>query len=148
MQSTKRGPERGRRGSTYLLRRLGERRGNSAIEFALIAPVLFMFTFAIIDFSWYFVAWRSVISSAQVGARSGSRTPMVEGPAEAAVAYAKSALENSYPTGRPNARYFASIENGAHVSIDIEVDFEPLVGFVKGPETLYAHQQMRVEITQ
>ncbi len=124
------------------------RRGNSAIEFALIAPVLFMLTFAIIDFSWYFVAWRSVITSAQVAARAGARTPMMESPDTAAVAEAQSAIAVSYPTSEPAARYYGSIVNGTHVRIDIEVDFQPLVGFVKAPETLYAHQQMRVELQE
>ncbi len=124
------------------------RRGNSAIEFALIAPVLFMLTFAIIDFSWYFVAWRSVITSAQVAARAGARTPLMESPDAVAIAKAKSAIEVNYPTSEPIARYYGSVENGTHVRVDIEVDFQPLVGFVKAPETLFAHQQMRVEIQQ
>jgi len=131
------------------MRRLvAARRGNSAIEFALIAPVLFMFTFAIIDFSWYFLAWRAVITSAQVGARAGARTPMVDGPAAAAVSQATTTLNNSYLIGTPSARYYGSIVNNTQVRIEVEVDFTPLVGFVQAPEVLYAQQQMRVELQQ
>lgn len=52
------------------LRRKGEK-GQSLLEFAMVAPIFFLVLFAIIDFGMAFHAWITVTNSAREGARLG-----------------------------------------------------------------------------
>lgn len=52
-----------------------DQRGASAIEFALIAPLLFMLVFAIIDFGFGIHAWDATHNAAREGARFGAVNP-------------------------------------------------------------------------
>lgn len=64
-------------------RRLGGRRalrseqGAAAVEFALVASLLFMLVFGIIDFGWGFHAWNNISNAAREGARLGAVSPDV-----------------------------------------------------------------------
>ncbi len=53
------------------LRRKGEK-GQSLVEFALVAPIFFLMLFAIVDFGMAFHAWITVTNSAREGARIGA----------------------------------------------------------------------------
>jgi Flp pilus assembly protein TadG len=57
-------------------RRRGER-GAAAVEFAIVAPLLFLLVFAIIDFGFAFHGWDAVQNAAREGARVGAVTPNV-----------------------------------------------------------------------
>ena len=54
-------------------RRFGER-GQSLVEFALIAPLFFVVIFAVVDFSLGLRAWITITNSAREGARYGAVT--------------------------------------------------------------------------
>jgi Flp pilus assembly protein TadG len=56
--------------------RRGER-GAAAVEFAIVAPLLFLLVFAIIDFGFAFHGWDAVQNAAREGARVGAVTPDV-----------------------------------------------------------------------
>jgi Flp pilus assembly protein TadG len=59
-----------RLGSTPLVRRLvGDQRGQSLTEFALVAPLLFVVLFGVIDFGKAFNYWNDETQLAAVGAR-------------------------------------------------------------------------------
>jgi Flp pilus assembly protein TadG len=65
-------------GSTHTsLRRRRSQEGAVAVEFALIAPVLFLLLFGIIDFGFGFQAWDASASAAREGARVGIVDPNV-----------------------------------------------------------------------
>lgn len=66
--STTRRPDR-------VSRRRDDDRGAAAIEFALIAPLLFMLVFAIIDFGFGIHAWDATHNAAREGARFGAVNP-------------------------------------------------------------------------
>ncbi len=53
------------------IRRKGEK-GQSLLEFALVAPIFFLVLFAIVDFGMAFHAWITVTNSAREGARLGA----------------------------------------------------------------------------
>jgi len=57
-----------------LLRSKGKsgERGQSLVEFALVAPIFLMLVFAIVDFGMGFHAWITVTNSAREGARLGA----------------------------------------------------------------------------
>ena len=50
--------------------RLRDDRGAAAVEFAIVAPLLFLLVFAIIDFGFGFHAWDATQNAAREGARS------------------------------------------------------------------------------
>lgn len=54
-----------------------DERGAAAVEFALVAPLLFMLVFAIIDFGFGFHAWDATQNAAREGARAGAVNPDV-----------------------------------------------------------------------
>lgn len=56
-------------------RRRDDDRGAAAVEFALIAPLLFMLVFAIIDFGFGIHAWDATHNAAREGARFGAVNP-------------------------------------------------------------------------
>jgi hypothetical protein len=56
-------------------RRRHDDRGAAAVEFALIAPLLFMLVFAIIDFGFGIHAWDATHNAAREGARFGAVNP-------------------------------------------------------------------------
>lgn len=56
-------------------RRLRDEHGAAAVEFALIAPLLFMLVFAIIDFGFGIHAWDATHNAAREGARFGAVNP-------------------------------------------------------------------------
>lgn len=57
-----------------LLRSKGKsgERGQSLVEFALVAPIFLMLVFAVVDFGMGFHAWITVTNSAREGARLGA----------------------------------------------------------------------------
>jgi len=52
---------------------LSNRKGATAVEFALIAPIFFLLLFAIIDFGWYFFTQHTI----QYATRAGTRLALV-----------------------------------------------------------------------
>lgn len=54
------------------LRKGGDQRGQSLVEFALLVPVFLLLLFAIVDFGMGFHAWITVTNSAREGARLGA----------------------------------------------------------------------------
>ncbi len=55
---------------THLSRFLKDRRGATIVEFTLIAPMLFLLTFAIVEFGYFFWQYNSAEKATQFGARS------------------------------------------------------------------------------
>jgi len=57
---------------TRLRRLVRQERGASAVEFALVAPLLVLLLLGLIDWGYYFFAAQVVTNAAREGARSGS----------------------------------------------------------------------------
>jgi Flp pilus assembly protein TadG len=53
-------------------RRIRPERGAAAVEFAIVAPLLFILVFGIIDFGFGFHAWNAIENAAREGARVGA----------------------------------------------------------------------------
>jgi Flp pilus assembly protein TadG len=53
-------------------RRIRPERGAAAVEFAIVAPLLFMLVFGIIDFGFGFHSWNAIENAAREGARVGA----------------------------------------------------------------------------
>lgn len=130
------------------------RRGAAAVEFAIVAPVFFLFVFGIIEYG-RMVMVQQVITNAS---REGARRAVLDGATAAAVStsvedYLDSAAINGdsatvlFPQGDPENAGF-----GAPVEVRIEVPFNdvswmPTPFFLKG-KTLGASTVMRRETVQ
>src|SRR4051794_2686155 len=60
------------RGHRCVRTRPGSERGAAAVEFAVVAPLLMLLVFAIIDFGFGFHAWDAAQNAAREGARVGA----------------------------------------------------------------------------
>lgn len=125
------------------------RRGSSALEFALVTPLLMLLTFAIMDWSWFLVEYQFVTRAAQVGARGGAQTRLADGPTTVAQARARAYLESAslVPTGAANytTPLTCSAVDNSMIRVQVSVPFAPLVGFVPMPSTVRASTTMRCE---
>lgn len=125
------------------------RRGASAIEFALVFPMMLVFTFGVMDWSWYLVQYQLVARSAQVGARSGAQTRLENSPGTVASARARTYLEamSFVPTG--SATYTTTLNclaaNNSLIRVAVTVPYAPLVGFVPTPPNVRSSITMRCE---
>jgi len=120
------------------------RRGNNAIEFALIFPVIVLLAFGVMDWSFYFVQWQTSIAAAQAGARRGSQTAMSSGPAAAAEAEAALAFSTFTPRAVVGVTYVGSIVNPDIVRITVTAPYAKLIGITPMPTSCTATAQMRV----
>ncbi len=55
------------------MKRIGNRRAQATVEFALIAPLIFLFLFAIMDMGWMFMKYISVSQAVRESGRSASK---------------------------------------------------------------------------
>lgn len=106
------------------------RRGGNAIEFALIAPVLFAVLTGTMEYGWYLMNQILLDSACREGARTGARTdPDVEDPHTAAVSRAEAYWDALGLPGTPV--FVSSSENAAgHTMLVVtgELPYPGLVG--------------------
>jgi Flp pilus assembly protein TadG len=106
-----------------LCRLLGSERGTAVVEFALVAPILFLLVFGILDFGRALNYYNDITQLAGQGARAAAVTRNPDGTAIAATsgtvdnadcggkAYSiQCQLKNYYPTD-------AELQNGVHICI-------------------------------
>jgi Flp pilus assembly protein TadG len=106
-------------------------RGSSAVEFALVLPLLLFVVFAIVDFGWLFFTDAQVTNAARQGARTGAAQDpgLVESKAKDS---AEQALTASHlDVGKANVDAKCDDSAGpasAFVTVDITYTYEPLIG--------------------
>jgi len=94
----------------------GDERGSPAVEFALIAPVLILLVFGIVQFGFAFFTYNEMLN----GAREGARRLAVGATVEVAEARALSAmaLDRNYRFVHPDP---APAANTAEVTMTVEL---------------------------
>ncbi len=110
------------------------RRGATAVEFAIVAPVLLLLTFAVVDYGWYFTCIQGVDRVAREAARVGGQTPLDMDPVGTAQSKADALIAGTFPANQmPHTT--SAVVNGDHIEVAVSVEFSPLVGFVPTPST-------------
>lgn len=120
------------------------RRGASAIEFALVAPVLVMLVFGTVDYGWYFAREAQITSALDGAVRSGSNVipefSESRGECQACVStvstYAVDAL-GALGVGVTGAEVTPTIENvngTCALVLAPDLEHEPLIGLVEVPD--------------
>ena len=113
-------------------------RGSTAVEFALLMPVLLLLTFAIFDLSWYFASAQGVKGVVREAARVGSQATQDEDAAAIALAHATAEMANTYPANLMNVTYEVSVVAGDQLQVSATLAFQPLVGLAPSPATFFS----------
>ena len=107
--------------------------GASAVEFALVLPLLLSVIFFSIDFAWLFFTDIQITNAARDGARRGA----VAGPGlvESDAVTRATAVIDAIPGLDGGKATVAAVcvdptPQDANVTVTVTYDFEPLVGFV------------------
>jgi hypothetical protein len=115
---------------------LRARRGQNLVEFALVAPLLFLFIFGIIEFGWAFYVYSELTNAAREGARFAAvhgelcaQHPPCQ-PATAASVRAHLLPRLSIPDAdQVTVQLDGSLTPGERVTVELTYPFRPLVGF-------------------
>lgn len=114
------------------MKRRHSQRGASAVEFALILPLLLSVIFAIIDFGWWFFTDMHVTNAARDGARRGAVTDGTN--TAVAEARVNEALGQSGLTG--SAGVEATCDGDDTIKVVVDYPWTPLVGFLFLPDVI------------
>lgn len=122
--------------------RLRDDRGAAAVEFAIVAPLLFLLVFAIIDFGFGFHAWDATQNAAREGARyaaTSSNQGQITSRATQSASFLSDPVAVSLQCAKVGTTNFGGCEaNGADwdegdlVRVTVEYDYEfmtPLPAF-------------------
>jgi Flp pilus assembly protein TadG len=120
------------------------RKGSTAIEFALIAPILLALLTGIMDYSWYMSQRSAVVFATQDGARAAVMEGFYGSPIDAAEARVAASLEAAGVKGTPTVQV-AIVAIGEPVTITTTVAFDELVGLVPAPPILFATSTMLLD---
>jgi Flp pilus assembly protein TadG len=113
------------------------RRGASALEFALVAPVLLLSIFGVLDWSWFMYRRVPVILAAERGARAAAGVRVDQNPEGAATAAAEEWLTRYGMASGAVVTAVLTVEGGGNVvEVRVEVPSRPLVGVVGVPATI------------
>ncbi len=123
-----------------------QRRGATLVEFAAVAPVLFLFVFGIIELGRLVMVQQAITNAARESCREASliTTLNSQDVDTAARNVMQSVMANASDTQKVRVNIspasMASLSSGTPVSVDIEVDFSDvswlpgsILGFVVNP---------------
>lgn len=121
------------------------RRGNQAIEFALLMPILLVFIGGVVDYGIYLNQRMSVTMVARDAARAGSLVRVGGGNVEAAAeAQGTASLAVAGMTGTVDCA-LTGISPDQAIRCDVDVPYVPLLDLVPLPAALETNLTMRME---
>ena len=114
------------------------RQGATALEFALVLPLLAAMLFAVVDWSWFMFHHLSVAVAAQRGVRLAAGVPRDQGPDGVANDEARVWLER-FGAGADSVMVSTHIDPspmGEQITVEIQRSFDPIVGLVPTPDVI------------
>jgi Flp pilus assembly protein TadG len=126
-------------------RRKRKEDGVSAVEFGLVLPLFIIILLGIMDYGWVYYVKLTMTNAAREGARVGvtkedTATAVADGKT-ATLAYMQAAGFSV-----PADDVTADLTDGITLTVNVNINFKPLVGFVPTPPTLSATAAMRWEL--
>jgi hypothetical protein len=122
------------------------RHGSSALEFALIAPVLLTLMTGIMDYSWYMTQRSAVVFATQDGARGAVIAGSTGTPIPVGVARVKAGLTQAgFDSSLATVTVTTTGQVGEPVIVTTVVPFKKLVGLVPTPPNLAASATMLLD---
>ncbi len=137
--------------SSHRLRRL-RRRGSAATEFALWMPLITLLFSGMVDFSWYMSRYHNIVRVARDAARVAVSTyenPVDDAAGSLMIPAAEAhAIKSLTMMGMPCLDCVTVTYSKVpfkHIKVEVQYDFEPLVGFYKWDGILYSKFVMHYE---
>ncbi|HEV3033085.1 MAG TPA: TadE family protein [Polyangia bacterium] len=129
-------------------------RGGAAVEFALVLPIFLAVLFAMIDYGWYFYQRFTLAAAIRDGIHQGAAVQMSLDPCGTAITAAKADLSLAgSPINPTNVNWnlcpsYSGSSPNQFMTISGDMNFTPLVGFVKLPAKLSFQMTTLLEIQQ
>lgn len=92
------------------------RKGQSIVEMAMVLPIIFLFVFGIVDFSWFIFGYITLYQSARDGAHAASKAPPFPSrvlPAASAVDWTDPCNNNVLVQMRDSATLFGDVSDAS-----------------------------------
>ena len=106
-------------------------RGIVAVELALVLPVLLFLVLGMMDYGYYFFCALTATNAAREGSRAGTTVP--NGDAAKARATTLAYLASAGMSNQPTSVNVVVGSLPTSVSVEVQMHFTPLVGFVPLP---------------
>ncbi len=125
-----------------------ERRGASAIEFALTLPILVFITLAVVEYGTYFFQLTSVTNSVRDGTRLSVRS---DDPVSTAETQTRKVLKgfgldcDAIPSCQVTATVTTQASGYDTIRVVARFDYTQITGMVPAPEAVAAQMVMMVE---
>lgn len=124
------------------------RRGASAIETALILPVLLTLFGGTVDTAWYLYQRNALVDAAQAAARAGAVTgTQAEFAADASTAAAARLAAEGVDPSQVTVTAEQSTGSTTMITVTLTLPFSPVVGLVPLPDSLSAAASAHYENT-
>jgi len=124
------------------------RSGSTAIEYALILPVLLTILFGAMEYSWCFVQFEAVVRAAEAGARAGAQVELTANPSPTVVAQtvAKQTLTSSFPAIGNAAVATAVLSSGDTIlTVTLQTNYPAIIKYLPTPPILKSSASMPIE---
>ena len=124
------------------------RRGSSAVEMALLTPLLLAFSLGIGEYGLLLTQQRAVGAAATAGAMAGSAVLQDEDPEKVAAAVAQyTVAQQASFVHTPNVSAAVTGTSPEQIlTVTVDVDYEPIAtGWFSTPETLSSTTVMRLQ---
>lgn len=127
-------------------RRLRNEKGQTLVEFALVAPLLLVIVFAVVQFGVAYNHYITLTDATRVGARKAAVSRHEAYPAAAAEAAARSSASGLDPDKLAVSVTATAWEQGGSVTVESTYPYEiDLLGFVVASGDLRSETTERVE---
>lgn len=122
---------------------LGERRGGSAVEFALVLPALVLLVMGLVDYGWMFTQQAQAVSALTSALRAGANIVPTTGSADGSCGECVDTATNHAMFGLQNLGIdvprdllipsIEAIEGTCAMTLSVSVPHQPLAGLVPLP---------------
>jgi len=129
-----------------------DRRGASALEFALTLPVVMIVLAAILEYGWYLFQLSNVVHALRDGTRIGVTVPLADPtpPTTRAEEHARAVMNGlGVPCEEGEGCVVTAVINPSDefdvLNLTIEVEYTPIVGLLPSPSLLQGNFTMMMQ---
>lgn len=123
------------------------RQGLTAIEFALVAPLVMVLTFASMDYAWFFVGYQEVQHLTREASRVGAQAAVDQSPVDAALDHVEASSTHGLALASFDLLATADVvDDDSALVVRVTADYSPLIGLLPMPPTISAGARLPLEV--